>query len=102
VEDDASDEFLKEKINDEFWKLIYLAGQLESNVRVALDTAEPAIVAKYLFTLAQAFNNFYHRHRIKEEVDPAKKRFLLAITRIVHDRLEAGLQLLGISVPEMM
>ena len=78
------------------------AGQLESNVRVALDTAEPAVVAKYLFALAQAFNNFYHRHRIKEEADSAKKRFLLAITRIVRDRLEAGLQLLGISVPEMM
>lgn len=102
VKDCASGDFLKEKINDEFWKLIYLAGQLESNVRVALDTAEPAVVAKYLFTLAQAFNNFYHRHRIKEEADPAKKRFLLAITRIVHDRLESGLQLLGITVPEMM
>ena len=102
VEDFASEDFLKEKIHDEFWKLIYLAGQLESNVRVALDTAEPAVVAKYVFTLAQAFNNFYHRHRIKEEADSAKKRFLLAVTRIVRDRLEAGLQILGISVPEMM
>jgi arginyl-tRNA synthetase len=102
VEDLTSIDFLKEKINDEFWKLIYLAGQLDFNVRLALDTAEPAIVAKYLFTLAQAFNNFYHRHRIKEETDSAKKRFLLAITRIVRDRLVAGLQLLGISVPEMM
>ncbi|MFN8006214.1 MAG: arginine--tRNA ligase [Terriglobia bacterium] len=97
-----SNEFLKEKIDDEFWKLIYLAGQLEFNVNLALDTAEPAVVAKYLFSLAQSFNNFYHKHRIKEEPDPAKKRFLLALTRVVSDRLEAGLRLLGIAVPEMM
>ena len=102
VEDPASDDFLKEKIDDEFWKLLYQAGQLEFVVRLALDTAEPANVARYLFALAQAFNNFYHRHRIKEEADPAKKRFLLATTRIVRDRLDAGLQLLGITVPEMM
>ena len=102
VEDIASNDFLKEKIHDEFWKLIYQAGQLEFVVRLALDTAEPANVARYLFALAQAFNNFYHKHRIKEEADPAKKRFLLALTRIVRDRLESGLQLLGISVPPMM
>jgi arginyl-tRNA synthetase len=102
VEGLASDDFLKENIVNEFWKLVYQAGQLEFIVSLALDTAEPANVAKYLFALAQAFNNFYHRHRIKEEADPAKKRFLLAITQIVRDRLEAGLQLLGISVPEMM
>ena len=102
VESQASDDFLKEGMSDEFWKLVYQAGQLESNVSLALDTAEPATVAKYLFTLAQAFNNFYHKHRIKEEADPSKKLFLLAMTRIVRDQLLNGLQLLGIAVPEMM
>ena len=64
--------------------------------------AEPAIVAKYLFSLAQAFNNFYHKHRILIERDTLRKCFLLALTEIIHERLRQGLELLGIQVPEKM
>lgn len=94
--------FAEETIEDEYWKLIYLASQLESNVRLSIQTSEPATLAKYLFTLAQAFNLFYHRHRIISEADPLKKRFLLALTRIIRDQLEQGLNLLGITVPAKM
>jgi len=90
------------QLDDEFWRMINLASQLESNIQISLQTAEPALVAKYLFTLAQVFNVYYHRHRIIVENDPGKKRFLLALTRIVRNQLELGLNLLGISVPEMM
>ncbi len=90
------------QIDDEFWKLAYSASQLESNVKIALQTAEPAMVAKFLFTLAQAFNVFYHRHRIIIEADPGKKRFLLALTELVRNQLARGLNLLGIPVPKMM
>jgi hypothetical protein len=64
--------------------------------------SEPAALAKYLFTLAQAFNLFYHKHRIIKEEDPSKKRFLLALTGIIRNQLSRGLSLLGISVPERM
>ena len=47
--------------------IAYLAAQLETHVRVAIQTCEPAGVAKYLFSLAQALNHFYHRHRIKDD-----------------------------------
>lgn len=90
------------QIDDEFWKLAFTASQLESNVRIALQTAEPAMVAKFLFTLAQAFNVFYHRHRIIIEADPGKKRFLLALTELMRNQLARGLNLLGIPVPKMM
>jgi arginyl-tRNA synthetase len=96
-----ADAFLNH-IEDELWKLIFLAAQLESNVRLAIQTAEPATVAKYLFTLGQAFNNFYHKHRIIVESDPIRKRVLLALTRTIRDQLEQGLGLLGIRVPERM
>jgi arginyl-tRNA synthetase len=102
IQEGKADEFLKENIEDELWNLICLAAQLESNVRLSIHTAEPATVAKYLFTLAQAFNNFYHKHRIMVEADPIRKRFLLALTRIIRDQLEQGLNLLGIQVPERM
>jgi len=94
--------FPPERIEDEFWRLIYLASQLESSVQVSIQTSEPATLAKYLFTLAQAFNLFYHKHRIIKEEDPSRKRFLLALTAIIRNRLNEGLGMLGISVPERM
>ena len=94
--------FLDQAITDDFWTLIYLAAQLETHVRVAIQTCEPAGVAKYLFSLAQALNHFYHRHRIKDEPDPLRKWFYLALITILRDQLQKGLDLLGISVPDRM
>ncbi len=98
----GTSDFPAERIDDEFWRLIYLASQLESIVQVSLQTSEPATLAKYLFNLAQTFNLFYHRHRVIKEVDPGKKRFLLALTEIIRNQLTQGLNLLGIFVPEKM
>ena len=94
--------FLDQAITDDFWTLIYLAAQLETHVRVAIHTCEPAGVAKYLFSLAQALNHFYHRHRIKDEPDPLRKWFYLALITILRNQLQKGLDLLGISVPDKM
>lgn len=102
IEDGSLREFLSKGIEDELWKLIYLAAQLETNVSLSIQMAEPSTVAKYLFSLAQAFNNFYHKHRIIVEPDPLRKRFLLGLTQIIHERLLQGLQLLGIHVPDKM
>ncbi len=99
---DLASTFPTENIEDEFWRLICLAGQLESNVRLAIQTSEPATVAKYLFALAQSFSLFYHKHRIISETDPLKKRFLLVLTKVIRDQLEQGLGLLGIGVPGKM
>lgn len=102
IEEDLGPQFPALRIEDEFWKLIHLAAQLESVVQLTIMTSEPATVAKYLFSLAQSFNLFYHRHKIIIETDPLRKRFLLALTQMVRDRLEQGLNLLGITVPERM
>ncbi len=102
VQNDLGRSFPAERIEHEFWRLIYLACQLESTVKLSIQTSEPASVAKYLFNLAQGFNLFYHRHRIITDPDPLRKRFLLALTQIIRDTLETGLGLLGISVPERM
>jgi arginyl-tRNA synthetase len=100
--EDRAHSFWAREFEDEFWKLVYLASQLDSNVRLAVQTYEPATLARYLFTLAQAFNLFYHKHRIISEPDPSRKRFLFALTRIIRDQLEQGLSLLGITVAEIM
>ena len=71
-------------------------------VDTAVAAQEPAFVAKYAFQLAQAFNLFYHHHHILTESDPAKKLFLLQLSRLVEIQLVAALELLGIESPEKM
>jgi arginyl-tRNA synthetase len=63
---------------------------------------EPAFLAKGAFQLAQAFNLFYHKHRILSEEDAGKKAFLLLVTALVEKQLVAALRLLGIEAPEEM
>jgi arginyl-tRNA synthetase len=71
-------------------------------VDAAVSAQEPAFLAKYAFQLAQAFNNFYHKHHILSEVDEEKKAFLLALTELVERRLVEALGFLGIEAPEKM
>jgi arginyl-tRNA synthetase len=52
--------------------------------------------------LAQAFNNFYHKHHILSEPNEQKRAFLLALTELVEQRLAQALSLLGIDTPEKM
>jgi arginyl-tRNA synthetase len=79
-----------------------LAGSLDAQVITALSAQEPAFLAKYTFELAQAFNLFYHRHHILSETNPAKRDFLLRLSRLVERQLVTALGLLGIEAPEKM
>jgi arginyl-tRNA synthetase len=85
-----------------FWEMILLAGSLETQIEAAVGAQEPAFIAKYAFQLAQAFNLFYHHHRVLTEEDAAKKAFLLQLTRLVELQLARAMELLGIESPEKM
>jgi len=84
------------------WELLLLAGSLDHAVDAAIHGQEPAFVAKYTFQLAQAFNNFYHKHHILTEADEQKRAFLLRLTELVEAQLVRALSLLGIDAPEKM
>jgi arginyl-tRNA synthetase len=84
------------------WELLVAAGSLDHAVDAAIGTQEPAFVAKYAFQLAQAFNNFYHKHHILSEADEQKRAFLLRLTELVEAQLVRALGLLGIGAPEKM
>jgi arginyl-tRNA synthetase len=88
--------------DDEIWELWLRSGQLGSMVQQAISTNEPAYAAKYVFQLAQQFNNFYHKHHILTEEDAARKQFLLGTAAVVRKALIEGLGLMGIDVPEVM
>ncbi len=99
---EAMTQWLAAPDGDDLWDLALLAGMLGSTVAGALLVQEPAILAKYAFQLAQAFNLFYHKHHILSEEDAGKKAFLLLLVAAVEKQLVAALGLLGIEAPERM
>ena len=95
-------QFLDGRQNDGLWELLLAVGSLDFAVNATISTQEPAFLAKYAFHLAQAFNNFYHKHHILSEADPAKRVFLLTLTQLVERELVEALGLLGIEAPNKM
>lgn len=87
---------------NEVWAMITLASRLEETILQAVSTTEPAILAKYTFGLARAFNLFYHNHKIITEENSVKRAVLIAAADIARRDLTDALKTLGIDVPERM
>jgi len=87
---------------DEIWAIWLRAAKRSLMLEQCIATSEPAFVARHVFQLAQEFNNFYHRHHILTEVDPARKTLLLATAAIALRELVLVLSWLGIESPETM
>ena len=88
--------------NADFWPLIHLAAQLPDTLERAAAALEPAFVAKYAFQLAQATNEFYHRHQIKDEPSRDRRAVMIGIVDIVRRTLVDALGVLGIDAPRRM
>jgi arginyl-tRNA synthetase len=102
VSAEAVVKFLSGAEGSGLWELLLQAGMLDYASDAAIGAQEPAFVAKYAFQLAQAFNNFYHKHHILSETDAEKRAFLLGLTEVVERQLVKALSLLGIEAPERM
>jgi arginyl-tRNA synthetase len=94
--------FLSGEANEDIWQLWLRAGRFSQVLEQCINTSEPAYLAKHAFQLAQEFANFYHRHHILTEEDPARKTFLLATAAVTLRELVRALALLGIESPEAM
>jgi arginyl-tRNA synthetase len=84
------------------WELWLTASRVTLVLEQAIAAAEPAMLARYAFQLAQQFNNFYHRHHILTETDEARKALLLATAAVARRELERVLGWLGIRIPSAM
>jgi arginyl-tRNA synthetase len=84
------------------WELWIMASRLSLLLEQCIAAAEPAYLAKHAFQLAQLFNNFYHRHHILTEEDPARRQFLLATAAVAERALVRSLDWLGVAVPDAM
>jgi arginyl-tRNA synthetase len=88
--------------NEDIWALWLRAGRRSLVLDQCIAASEPAYLAKHAFQLAQEFNNFYHKHHILTEEDPARKLFLLATAAVALRELIDVLSWLGIESPEAM
>jgi len=86
----------------DIWSMAILASRLDETVHQAATMNEPAILAKYTFTLAKAFNLFYHNHKIIAETDDTKRAVLVVVADMARRSLTAALDTLGIEVPSKM
>jgi arginyl-tRNA synthetase len=84
------------------WETWLLASKLTLVMEQCIATSEPAFLAKYAFQLAQQFNNFYHRHHVLHETDPARKTLLLATAAVAMREMVRALGYLGIEAPPVM
>jgi arginyl-tRNA synthetase len=96
------DEMLRGDEGTSVWEVWLTASRMSLVLEQAIAAAEPAMLARYAFVLAQQFNNFYHRHHILTETDAARKMLLLATAAVARRELVRVLGWLGIRVPSAM
>ena len=95
-------EVLSGEAGTEIWSLLMLSQQLDEVIAQCRNSAEPANLAKWTFSLARAFSRFYHDHRILNEPDEVRRAVLITVTKVIRTQLITALAILGINVPEQM
>ena len=78
------------------------ASRLDEIVEQVIRTLEFSVLAKYAFSLAQAFNAFYHRSQILNEERDDVRRWRAGAVIYLRDQLTRALDLMGIQVPSRM
>jgi arginyl-tRNA synthetase len=86
----------------ELWSLVLDASRLDEIVEQVVKTLEFSVLAKYAFSLAQAFNAFYHRSQILNEERDDVRRWRAGAVIYLRDQLTRALDLMGIAVPPRM
>jgi arginyl-tRNA synthetase len=87
---------------DRLWALVLEAARLEDVVDQATRAFELAVLAKYAFGLAQAFNAVYHALPIVNEERTDVRVWRAAALGYVRRQLTAALATMGIDVPARM
>jgi len=86
----------------ELWGLVLDAARLDEVVEQVVRSLEFSVLAKYAFTLAQAFNAFYHRAPILNEERDDVRRWRAAAVIYLRNQLRTALDLMGVDVPPRM
>jgi arginyl-tRNA synthetase len=91
--------------NDEahdLWGLVLEAARLDDVAEQSVRTLELSVLAKYAFSLAQAFNGFYHKYPVLNEERADARLWRAAAVTYYRAQLTRALDLMGCSVPAKM
>lgn len=88
----------------EFWQTIRLIAQQREFNQRAVETLEPAVIARYAFDVARAFNEFSQapKNHMLGETNAARRAVMITLTACVQRTLLAALSTLGIEIPPRM
>ena len=100
--DIPSSELTGENGGHELWSLVLEASRLDEVVEQVIRSLEFSVLAKYAFSLAQAFNAFYHHSPILNEERDDVRRWRAAGVIYLRNQLTRTLDLMGIAVPPRM
>lgn len=97
-------EMLSEKNEEatDLWEMILLMARIDDYIETAVKSLELSYFAKYVFQLAQKFNNFYHKYSILNEPDPKKRDLRMLVAGLFLRHIRMCLSLMGIEAPEKM
>lgn len=102
LRDVPAGELTGENGSHELWALVLEASRLDEIVEQVIRSLEFSVLAKYAFSLAQAFNAFYHRSPILNEERDDVRRWRAAAVIYLRDQLTRALELMGVAVPARM
>jgi arginyl-tRNA synthetase len=107
LKDVPASELTGENGGHDLWELVLEASRLDEVVEQAVRSLEFSVLAKYAFTLAQAFSGYYNlkppsRSSILNEERDDVRRWRAAAIIYLRDQLTRALNLMGIEVPARM
>jgi arginyl-tRNA synthetase len=82
--------------------VIIRLSQYPAKLEEAAREYSPAVIANYVYALAQDYNQFYQSIQVLSEPDTTKRAFRLAFSQATADVIRGGMMVLGIQVPDRM
>ena len=83
-------------------ELIKKISMLEGMIEKAAVNYKPSVLAKYIISLAQKFNEFYQKAPVMKEKDVSLSSARVELVRKTKDTIKISLGLLGLESPEEM
>jgi arginyl-tRNA synthetase len=82
--------------------VIIRLSQFPAKLEEAAREYSPAVIANYVYALAQDYNQFYQSIPVLQEPDAARRLLRLALSETTADVIRSGMNVLGIGVPDRM
>jgi arginyl-tRNA synthetase len=83
-------------------ELLLLLEQYGDAVQQAGTEYSPAVIANYIYSIAQTYNTFYTAHSVLKAGNEQKKQLRLQLCQLTANVIKHAMSLLGIRVPERM